>query len=80
MYKLTNTTSIIRLADNATIPADPANADYFAYLQWIKEGNHPEFPPQETTEQIIARLDGAIEGHIQAVIAGRGYVSIERSA
>lgn len=42
MYKLTNGTTIIRLADNAFIPDDPANTDYAAYLRWIEEGNTPE--------------------------------------
>jgi hypothetical protein len=42
MYKLTTSTSIIRLADNANIPADPENTDYSAYLLWLQEGNTPE--------------------------------------
>ena len=42
IYRLTNSTSIIRLSDNAFIPADEANTDYQQYLAWIAEGNIPE--------------------------------------
>jgi len=41
MYKLTNNTSIIRIEDNACIPADTANTDYAQYLLWA-ETNTPE--------------------------------------
>jgi hypothetical protein len=39
MYKLTDTDSIIRIADKAHIPNDPANTDYANYLEWVEAGN-----------------------------------------
>jgi hypothetical protein len=56
MYKLLNrfswvtqkyeTVSVIRTSDNASIPLDPANTDYQAYLAWCAEGNTP-LPAEE---------------------------------
>ena len=50
MYKkiidpITNNVSanaILRMADNAFVPFDPANTDYQAYLKWLDAGNTPE--------------------------------------
>jgi len=44
MYKLLRnffgeTNSVLRLSDNASIPFDPDNTDYQAYLRWLEEGN-----------------------------------------
>ena len=39
MYKLTDSDSIIRIADKAHIPNDPANTDYANYLEWVEAGN-----------------------------------------
>ena len=32
---------VVRIADNAFIPFDPANTDYVEYLKWVSEGNQP---------------------------------------
>ena len=48
MYKLPKVQSIyqvqsvIRVADNSSIPFDPDNTDYQQYLAWLAEGNTPE--------------------------------------
>ena len=45
MYKLQKINgeivSVQRVLDNASIPQDPANTDYQAYLKWVSEGNEP---------------------------------------
>jgi len=40
---------IIRLADKVSIPFDPDNTDYIAYLAWVAEGNTPT-PADEPTQ------------------------------
>ena len=51
MYKIPNTLegwvvqSVIRIDENSkqySIPFDPANTDYQAYLKWLEEGNQPQ--------------------------------------
>lgn len=44
-YQLTSGDCILRTADNAFIPPDPANRDYAAYLEWLEAGNTPEPAP-----------------------------------
>lgn len=41
MFGQTQPSCVIRIADNAFIPFDPANTDYQEYLKWLAEGNEP---------------------------------------
>ena len=50
LYQLTPDGYIHRLADNAFIPADPANTDYQAYLAWVEAGNEPEAAPTQPND------------------------------
>jgi len=41
-YQLTATDSVIRTADGAFIPNDPANRDYVEYQAWLEDGGVPD--------------------------------------
>ena len=46
MYQLTASDCILRLADNAFIPPDPANRDFAEYTAWLEAGNTPDPAPE----------------------------------
>jgi hypothetical protein len=72
-YTLTSTTTIVRDADNAFIPADPANTDYQQYLKWLDEGNTPNPyvpPPQpEPVQPTLAELQAQLAALTQQINA-----------
>jgi hypothetical protein len=60
-YQLTATeSSVIRTADQAFIPNDPANRDWVEYQKWLEDGGVPDPyvapevpPPTPTPEQQV---------------------------
>ena len=59
-YQLTATDVVVRTADNAFIPVEPANRDYVAYQKWLYDGGVPDpyvppapVTPAPSTEQTV---------------------------
>ena len=44
-YQLTTGNTILRLADKAWIPQDPANRDFAEFTAWLEAGNTPDPAP-----------------------------------
>lgn len=54
--------------DGATIPFDPLNADYAAYLQWVADGNTPASPPVPTIAELILKAKAETRVQRQPII------------
>lgn len=76
MYKLSESTGVIRLEDGALIPADAANADYRKYLEWLEGGNTPEPVDPPKTEALIAANIAAIQRELDRCAQKHGYDDI----
>ena len=77
-YQLTDGDSIIRLSDNAFIPADPGNRDYREYLDWLSAGNTPEPapPPPPPGPDYLAFWDALMGSTIYASIREQSFTSL----
>lgn len=72
-YKLTTSTSITRLSDGASIPADESNTDYAVYLQWLSEGNTPDpadIPPAPTYQELRSAAYPSVGNQLDAMWKG----------
>lgn len=65
MYKQVTNDIILRLADGAFIPMDPANADYAAVLEWISQGNtiEPANVPTPTVPSSVTMRQARLALH-----------------
>jgi hypothetical protein len=54
-YQLSATDTIIRTADGANIPPDPANRDYEEYLLWVAAGGVPDVSTMEMSDSFPAQ-------------------------
>lgn len=78
MYQLTNGDTILRTADNAFIPPDPANRDYREYLDWVEEGNTPEPAPAPPAPgpDYLAFWDALMMSTVYASIREQSFTSL----
>ena len=77
-YQLTTGDTILRLTDNAFIPADTGNRDYAEYLEWLDAGNTPEPAPAPPAPgpDYIAFWDALTTSTIYTAIREQSFVSL----
>jgi hypothetical protein len=78
MYQLTSGDTILRLADNASIPQAPGNRDYREYLDWLEAGNTPLPAPEPAPPgpDYLAFWDALTAGTVFASIREQSFVSL----
>jgi hypothetical protein len=74
-YQLTDTATVIRVADWAFIPPDPANRDRAEYEAWLAAGGSPApyvvpaAPEQLLSQDLMAKFTADDAAKIQAAVA-----------
>ena len=78
MYQLTSGETILRLADNAFIPAASGNRDYREYLNWLEAGNTPLPAPEPPAPgpDYLAFWDALMVSTVYASIREQSFVSL----
>jgi hypothetical protein len=67
-YTFNQSGGIVRDADGAFIPEDPANTDYAAYLDWCAAGNTATpYQSGETLDALKSRLTDSIDAKVAAI-------------
>lgn len=65
---------VLRLADNACVPPDPANKDWNEYELWLQQGNTPtpaDPPPPPDTKQWRYSAYPSIQEQLDALYDAR---------
>jgi hypothetical protein len=77
-YQLTAGDTILRLSDNAFIPAAPGNRDYAEYTAWLSEGNTPlpAPPPPAPGPDYLAFWDALMVSTVYASIREQSFISL----
>jgi hypothetical protein len=68
MYQILDESGIRRIADHATIPANPGNRDYREYLAWVEAGNEPL--PADPVPVVVPQTVSMAQARLALIGAG----------